>query len=107
VRDAGDLDDLLRMGRLPEAWIAPPATGELRELVRYRANIVAIRSGLKAQVHAVLAKAGVVIAVSDVFGVGGRQRLARVPLGAPMPNGCARCWNSSTSSTTMKPGSPG
>jgi hypothetical protein len=30
VRDAGDLADLLRMGRLPEAWIAPPATRELR-----------------------------------------------------------------------------
>ena len=25
VRDAADLADLLRMGRLPEAWIAPPA----------------------------------------------------------------------------------
>ena len=80
VRDAGDLADLLRMGRLPEAWIAPPATRELRELVRYRAKLVAIRSGLKAQVHAVLAKAGVLIAVSDLFGVGGRQRLAKVPL---------------------------
>ena len=82
VRDAGDLADLLRMGRLPEAWIAPPATRELRELVRYRAKLVAIRSGLKAQVHAVLAKAGVLIAVSDLFGGGGRQRLAKVPLGA-------------------------
>ena len=80
VRDAGDLADLLRMGRLPEAWIAPPATRELRELVRYRAKLVAIRSGLKAQVHAVLAKAGVLIAVSDLFGVGGRKRLAKVPL---------------------------
>ncbi|MDQ3825203.1 MAG: transposase, partial [Actinomycetota bacterium] len=29
-RDAADLADLLRMGRLPEAWIAPPATRELR-----------------------------------------------------------------------------
>ena len=80
VRDAGDLADLLRMGRLPEAWIAPPQTRELRELVRYRAKLVAMRSGLKAQVHAVLAKAGVLIAVSDLFGVAGRQRLARVPL---------------------------
>jgi transposase len=34
-RDATDLADMLRMGRLPEAWIAPPATRELRELVRY------------------------------------------------------------------------
>ena len=82
VRDAGDLADLLRMGRLPEAWIAPPQTRELRELVRYRAKLVAIRSGLKAQVHAVLAKAGMLITVSDLFGVGGRQRLAKVPLGA-------------------------
>jgi transposase len=29
-RGAADLADLLRMGRLPEAWIAPPATRELR-----------------------------------------------------------------------------
>jgi transposase len=33
-RDAHDLADLLRMGRLPQAWIAPPAARELRELVR-------------------------------------------------------------------------
>lgn len=33
-RDAKDLADLLRMGRLPQAWIAPPAVRELRELVR-------------------------------------------------------------------------
>jgi transposase len=81
VRDAADLADLLWMGRLPEAWIAPPQTRELRELVRYRAKLVAIRSGLKAQIHAVLAKAGVLIAVSDLFGVTGRLRLAKVPLG--------------------------
>src|SRR5574340_1541246 len=81
VRDAGDLADLLRMHRLPEAWIAPPETRELRELVRYRAKLVALRSGLKVQVHAVLAKAGVLIAVSDLFGAIGREKLARVPLG--------------------------
>ena len=34
--DARDLADLLRMGRLPEAWIAPPEIRELRELTRYR-----------------------------------------------------------------------
>ena len=37
LRDAADLADLLRMGRLPEAWIAPPALREVRELVRHRA----------------------------------------------------------------------
>src|SRR6266536_1277139 len=80
LRDAADLADLLRMGRLPEAWIAPPALRELRELVRHRAKLVAWRSGLKASVHAVLAKQGVHLRVSDVFGVGGRQLLATAPL---------------------------
>jgi transposase len=80
VRDAADLADLLRMGRLPEAWIAPPAVRELRELVRHRAKLVAVRSGLKASVHAVLAKQGLHIAVSDLFGVGGRDLLASAPL---------------------------
>jgi transposase len=61
VRDATDLADLLRMGRLPEAWIAPPATRELRELVRHRAKLVALRSHCKAEVHAVLAKCGVAV----------------------------------------------
>jgi transposase len=35
-KDAADLADLLRMGRLPEAWIAPREIRELRELTRYR-----------------------------------------------------------------------
>jgi transposase len=71
VLDAADLADLLRMGRLPEAWIAPPDVRDLRELVRHRAKLVALRSGLKAQVHAVLAKCGVAVRMSDVFDVGG------------------------------------
>ncbi|MET0712486.1 MAG: hypothetical protein ABWZ30_08305 [Jiangellaceae bacterium] len=71
---------MLRLGRLPEAWIAPPATRELRELVRYRAKLVCLRSGLKAQVHVVLAKEGVHVPVSDLFGVTGRRLLDEVPL---------------------------
>ena len=81
VRDATDLADLLRMGRLPEAWIAPPRTRQLRELVRYRAKLVALRSGLKAQVHAVLAKEGVAVPMSDLFGRGGMQLLSETLLG--------------------------
>lgn len=79
-RDAADLSDLLRMGRLPEAWIAPPEIRELRELVRYRAKLVALRSGLKAQVHAVLAKEGILIPFSDIFGVEGRQAIGTAQL---------------------------
>jgi hypothetical protein len=38
-RDACDLAELLRLGRLAEAWIAPPAVREAREIVKYRAKL--------------------------------------------------------------------
>jgi transposase len=79
-RDATNLAELLRMGRLPEAWIAPPELRELRELVRYRAKLVALRSGLKAQVHAVLAKEGVHVPMTDLFGVAGNRLLDSLQL---------------------------
>lgn len=79
-RDAADLADLPRMGRLPEAWIAPPATRELRGWVRHRAKLVGLRSNLKCQVHGVLAGAGVPVAMSDLFGVGGRELLSKARL---------------------------
>jgi Transposase IS116/IS110/IS902 family len=47
ARDSTNLAELLRMQRLPEAWLAPPQVRELRELVGYRAKLVALRSGLK------------------------------------------------------------
>jgi transposase len=84
-RDAHDLADLLRMERLPQAWIAPPAVRGLRELVRHRAKLVAVRSSVKCQVHAVLAGAGVSVVMSDLFGVGGQQLLQRVALLVPIP----------------------
>ncbi|HEV2368325.1 MAG TPA: transposase, partial [Acidimicrobiales bacterium] len=58
-RDALDLVKKLRLGELPEAWIAPPEIRELRELVRYRFKVVQLRSGLKAQVHSVMGKEGI------------------------------------------------
>ncbi len=81
LRDAEDLADLLRLGRLAEGWIPPPAVRELRELVRYRAKLRGLRSGLRAQVHAVLAKEGVPVPMSDLFGVAGNHLLDTAPLG--------------------------
>ena len=80
--DAADLADLLRMGRLPEAWIAPPAPRELRELVRHRAKLVHARTSLRCQVHAVLAGQGVQLPVSDLFGVRGGKMLRQLELSA-------------------------
>jgi transposase len=66
---------------LTEAWIAPPGVRELRELVRYRAKLVQLRTGLKAQVHAVMAKEGVLPRVVDMFGPAGRRQLDAMLLG--------------------------
>jgi transposase len=85
-RDAADLVDLLRLGRLAESWIAPPEVRELRELVRYRHKLVRLRSGLKAQVHAVMGKHGVLPTRVDMFGPGGTTQLDALEL----PAGYAR-----------------
>jgi transposase len=90
-RDAADLADLLRMGRLPEAWIAPPPVRELRELVRHRAKLVGLRTNLKCQVHAVLASAGVQVVMSDLFGAAGNELLDRVTLPAAMRAKVSSC----------------
>jgi transposase len=82
-KDAADLADLLRMGRLPEAWIAPPQVRELRELTRYRIKLVRMRSSGKDQVHAVLAKLGIPVPCSDLFGVFGSAWLDGLALPQP------------------------
>jgi transposase len=82
-RDAGDLADLLRMGRLPEAWIAPLPVRELRELTRYRAKLVGLRTSCKDQVHAVLAKLGVPVTCTDIFGTAGSAWLDQLRLPQP------------------------
>ena len=79
-RDANDLVDLLRLGRLAEAWIAPVEVREARELVRYRHKLVELRSGLKAQVHAVMGKHGVLPSRTDMFGLGGNAQLDSLEL---------------------------
>ena len=79
-RDARDLADLLRLGRLAEAWIAPKEIRELRELVRYRFKLVNLRTGLKAQVHAVMAKEGVLPAWTEMFGPAGQAQLDAMDL---------------------------
>ena len=82
-KDAADLADLLRMGRLAEAWIAPAEIRELRELTRYRIKLVRLRTSCKDQVHAVLAKLGIPVTCTDIFGVWGNTWLDG--LGLPQP----------------------
>jgi transposase len=82
-RDAADLADLLRAGLLPEAWIAPAPVRAVREVTRYRHKLVGQRTSCKDQVHAVLAKCGIPVTHSDIFGRGGGLWLDQLVLPAP------------------------
>jgi transposase len=82
-KDAADLADLLRMGRLPEGWIAPAEIRELRELTRYRIKLVRLRTSCKDQVHAILAKLGVPVTCTDIFGAWGSTWLDGLALPQP------------------------
>jgi transposase len=75
VKDATELANRLRRNDIPEAWIAPLQVRELRELVRYRAKLVALRTSAKAQVHAVMAKLGILPPRTEMFGPGGQRLL--------------------------------
>jgi len=80
-KDATLLADLLRMGSLPESWIAPRSLRELRELVRYRHKLSQLRTGLKSQVHSVLGKEGVIPSLTTLWGPHGARFLDETPLG--------------------------
>jgi transposase len=78
--DAKTLAHLLRADLLPEAYVAPRELRDLRELLRHRIGLTAMRSALKNRVHAILAKHGITREHSDLFGKGGRQFLEQLEL---------------------------
>jgi transposase len=80
VRDAQDLAAMLRIGRLAEAWIAPPEVRELRELVRYRYSLIRHRTSAKAQIHGVMAKNGILPVVGELWGPIGTAQLDSLEL---------------------------
>jgi transposase len=53
-QDARLLADLVRVGYLPRVWLAPAAVRDLRQLVRYRQQLVEQRRATKLRVRAVL-----------------------------------------------------
>lgn len=83
VKDATELANRLRRNDVPEAWIAPPEVRELRELVRYRAKLTALRTSAKAQIHAVMAKLGIIPSLPDMFTMQGQRQLDEMDLPGP------------------------
>jgi transposase len=78
--DALELARLLRLGSLPEAYIAPPPLRELRELVRHRQQMVKVSTATKAGIRGVLAKHGIRLAVAQLDGITGTDMLDALSL---------------------------
>ena len=78
--DAYELANLMRLGSLPEAWIAPPDLRELRELVRHRQQLVKAQTSVKAGVRALLAKHGLRVAAAKLDSLIGQAMLDAVSL---------------------------
>jgi transposase len=76
--DATTLAQLLRADLIPRAYIAPPEIRDLRELLRYRASMVRIRTKVKNKIHAILIKNGINSPFSDLFGKRGREWLKTI-----------------------------
>ena len=66
--DAYELARLMRLGSLPEAYIAPKDLRELRELVRHRQQLVKLSTSLKAGARALLAKHNVKVPARQLEG---------------------------------------
>jgi transposase len=77
------LAELARRDLVPAIWLPDPRVRAERERARWRLHLVRHRSSLKQRVHAVLLTHGKPCPVSDLFGVRGRQLLAK--LGLPEP----------------------
>jgi transposase len=81
--DAWVLAELARRELVPAIWLPDPAVRGERERARWRLHLVRHRSSLKQRVHAVMLAHGKPCPVSDLFGVRGRQLLARLRLPEP------------------------
>src|SRR3989441_6036817 len=81
--DAWVLAELSRRELVPAIWLPAPHVRAERERARWRLHLVRHRSSLKQRVHAVLLAHGKPCPVSDLFGLSGRDLLARLELPEP------------------------
>jgi len=58
-----------------EVWLAPQEVRDQRELLRHRVNLVQMQTMVKNQIHAMMHRHGIIIELSDLFGVRGRRLL--------------------------------
>jgi len=77
---------------LRPSFVPPPEIRQLRDLTRYRADLVAVRTAEKNRVEKLLEDAQIKLStvVSDIFGVSGREMLAALIAGESDPKALAQ-----------------
>jgi transposase len=83
--DAKILADLLRIQLLPEAWVPNKQDRELKELLRFRSQVVLERSSIKRHLHDVLAKQNITCPYTNILGK--KSQLWLKSLSCPQPYG--------------------
>jgi transposase len=85
--DAVWLCKLAERGMLRPSFVPPPPIRRLRDLTRYRVDLVAVRTAEKQRVEKLLEDAQIKLSVvaSDIFGVSGRVMLATLVAGERDP----------------------
>ena len=78
--DATTLAQLLRADLIPKSYVPSREVRELRELLRYRASLVRMRTRIKNKIQALLTKNGLQHSFSDLFGKAGRKWLTSLEL---------------------------
>ena len=66
--DSTILAHLLRTDLLPTSYIAPREIRDIREILRYRASLVSLRTSIKNKMHAILAKNGIEMPYTNILG---------------------------------------
>ncbi|HXQ54989.1 MAG TPA: IS110 family transposase [Actinomycetes bacterium] len=90
--DAVWLCKLAERQMLRPSFVPPPAIRQLRDVARYRADLVAVRTAEKQRVEKLLEDAQIKLSVvaSDIFGVSGRAMLAALVAGERDPKRLAQ-----------------
>jgi transposase len=81
--DARVLAVLSQRELVPAIWLPDPRVRRERELARFRLHLVKHKSALKNRIHSALISFGRPCPVTDLFGVAGRELLAKLDLPEP------------------------
>jgi len=89
--DALMLANLLQAKLLPTCWIPSLEKRHLREMLRFRAFLVRLRTRLKNSVHAILGKKNINSPMRNIWGTEGRKWVAALPLDEPYKDIMEQC----------------